>query len=199
MTKLKWILRDCNIYIALLFVAVSFCPSIAAYQPLILCFSLLHIFKIIKMLKDKVFLISDFNLILALTCFIPLAIDFHINAYTFSLFLIIPVSLKTLLFTKISKLTLKHYLNQHNLAPDFTVIVQNDLKDYLFSGRQSTISHYLYLDDIEFRLTDSFKGVFFSKKLIPFTYINGYCTKNGIEYCDLKKDDMYRMSMLIGS
>lgn len=198
MTKLKWILRDCNIYIALLFIAVSFCPTIAAYQPLILCFSLLHIFKIIKMLKDKIFLISDFNLILALTCFIPLAIDFHINAYTFSLFLIIPVSLKTLLFTKISKLTLKHYLNQHNLAPDFTVIVQNDLKDYLFSGRQSTISHYLYLDDIEFRLTDSFKGVFFSKKLIPFTYINGYCTKNGIEYCDLKKDDMYRMSMLIG-
>lgn len=198
MTKLKWILRDCNIYIALLFVAVSFCPSIVAYQPLILCFSLLHISKIIKMLKDKVFLISNFNLILALTCFIPLAIDAHINAYTFSLFLIIPVSLKTLLFTKISKLTLNHYLNQHNLSPDFTVIVQNDLKDYLFSGRQSTISHYLYIGDIEFRLTDSFKGVFFSKKLIPFNHINGYCTQNGIEYCDLKQDDMYRMSMLIG-
>jgi hypothetical protein len=150
------------------------------------------------MLKDKVFLISNFNLILALTCFIPLAIDAHINAYTFSLFLIIPVSLKTLLFTKISKLTLNHYLNQHNLSPDFTVIVQNDLKDYLFSGRQSTISHYLYIGDIEFRLTDSFKGVFFSKKLIPFNHINGYCTQNGIEYCDLKQDDMYRMSMLIG-
>jgi hypothetical protein len=197
MTKLKWILRDCNIYIALLFIAVSFCPSIASYQPLILCFSLIHIFKIIKMLKDKVFLISDFNLILALTCFIPLVIDFHINAYTFSLFLIIPVSLKTLLFTKISKLTLKHYLNQNNLEPDFAVIVQNDLKDYLFSGRQSTISHYFYLDNIEFRLTDNFKGVFFSKKLIPFTHINGYCTQNGIGYCDLKQDDMYRMSMLI--
>lgn len=197
MNKLKWILRDCNIYIALLFIVVSFCNILEAYQPLILFFALLHILKIIKMLKDKMFLISNFNLILALTCFIPLAIDFYISSYTFSIFLIIPISLKSLLFTKISKLTLNHYLKQHSLKPDFTVIIQNDLKDYLFSGRKTTVSHYLYVGDIEFRLTDSFKGIFFSKKFIPFPFIKHYCTQQGIEYADIQYEDVYKMTMLV--
>lgn len=193
MNKLKWILRDCNIYIAFLFIIVSFCHTVVAYQSLILCFALLHIFKIIKMLKDKLFFVSDLNLILALTCFIPLAIDYHINSYTFSIFLIIPISLKSLLFTKISKLTLNHYLNQHNLVPDFTVIVQNDLKDYLFSGHHSTISHYLYLGDVEFRLTDSFKGIYFEKNYIPFSSVKMYCTQHELEYSNLKKEDINKI------
>lgn len=193
MNKLKWILRDCNIYIALLFIVVSFCNIIEAYQPLILFFALLHILKIMQMLKDKVFFVSDLNLILALTCFIPLAIDFHINSYTFSIFLIIPVSLKSLLFTKISKLTLNHYLKQHNLTPDFTVIVQNDLKDHLFSGHHSTVSHYLYIGDMEFRLTDSFKGIYFDKNYIPFSSVKSYCSQHDLEYSNLKKDDITKI------
>lgn len=193
MNKLKWILRDCNIYIALLFIVVSFCHTVAAYQTLILCFAIIHIFKIIKMLKDKIFFVSDFNLILALTCFIPLAIDFQIKSYTFSIFLIIPISLKSLLFTKISKLTLTHYLNQQNLTPDFVVVVKNDLKDYLFNGKKTTVSHYIYMGDVEFRLTDSFKGIYFEKNYIPFSSVKSYCSQHELEYSNLKKDDINKI------
>lgn len=189
MNRLKWVLKDSNIYIALLFIAVSFFSNIETYQPIVLCFAAIHIIKIIKMLKDKIFLISNFDLMMALSCFIPVMIDYHIDSYTFSLFLIIPISLKSLLFTKVSKLNLNHYIQQHNLHPDFTVIVKNDLKDYLFSGHKLTLSHYLYFSDIEFRLTDTFKGVYFQDNYIHFSVVQAYCKENGLEYAQLKKID----------
>lgn len=193
MTKLKWILRDCNIYIALLFIVVSFFPTIVAYQPLILCFAIFHILKVIKMVKEKLFLISDFNLMLALACFIPLAIDYHINAYTFSLFLIVPISLKALLFTKISKITLNHYIEQNNICPEFIVIVENDLKNYLIVDHKSSISYYLYLGDVEFRLSDTFKGIYFKKNYIPFSAVKKYCVEHNIEYANINKNDITNM------
>lgn len=193
MTKLKWILRDCNIYIALLFIVVSFFPTVVSYQLLILCFAIFHILKIIKMVKYNLFLISDFNLMLALACFIPLAIDYHINAYTFSLFLIVPISLKALLFTKISKITLNHYIEQNNISPEFIVIVENDLKNYLVVDHKSSISYYLYLGDVEFRLSDTFKGIYFKKKYIPFAVVKKYCVEHNIEYANINKNDIANM------
>jgi hypothetical protein len=193
MTKLKWILRDCNIYIALFFIVVSFFPTIVVYQPLILCFAIFHILKIIKMIKDNLFLISDFNLMLALACFIPLTIDYHIKAYTFSLFLIVPISLKALLFTKISKITLNHYIEQNNISPEFIVIVENDLKNYLVVDHKSSISYYLYLGNVEFRLSDTFKGIYFKKKYIPFAEVKKYCVEHNIEYANINKNDIANM------
>jgi len=189
MNRLKWVLKDCNIYIALLFITVSFFSNISNYQPIVLCFAAIHIIKIIKMLKDKIFLISNFDVMMAISCFIPLFIDYHVDSYTFSLFLIISISLKSLLFTKISKLHFNHYIQQHHLNPDFTVIVKNDLKDYLFAGHKLTLSHYLYLNDIEIRLTDTFKGVYFQDNYIHFSVVQAYCKENGLEYVQLKKID----------
>lgn len=197
MTTLKWILRDSNIYIALLFIVVSFFPTVVAYQSLILCFALFHFLKITKMVKDNIFLISDFNLMLALACFIPLAIDYYINTYTFSLFLIFPISLKALLFTKISKITLNHYIKQNNLSPEFIVIVENDLKDYLVVDHKSPISYYLYLGNVEFRLSDTFKGIYFKKNYIPFSAVKKYCIEHNIEYANINENDITNMLNII--
>jgi len=192
--KLKWILRDSNLYILILF--FYFGTTITNnISYLFIAFGIAHLNKIYKAYSRKILYVSNFNTFITIVALLILVLD-AFKKTNFSYFFIFLISLKELLFTKYTTSIFTYYANKFKLTPDFMVVVQNDLKEYLFRESSMPVSYYFYMKDVEFVIDEKIKGIKTSEHFIPFHLVQNYCTDSGIAYNELSLDHVENMKMI---
>lgn len=193
--KLKWILRDSNIYISLLLVYMGVLSLGTHISVTFFAFGFVHFIKTCKFITDRVFYISNFNNFITVACYLIFIMDYFTKT-NFSAYLIFAVSAKELLFTRYTTSLLKYYTSKIDIVPDFTVVVQNDLKEYIFKESLMPVSYIFYVSNVEFIISDDIKGIKTEEHFIPLDFVKKYCMDAGIQYSELSHDHVENMKMI---